>query len=169
FFSLAAAKRSVYLLPLFPALALLLALGVEEPPRSGRLAWLARATSALYAPALVLLAAGAVALAFGGDVVALIRPWLKPRDAQNTLALVSVPAQPPALPAVLCGAAPARGAALLVWRPGRGGEGRGWVWVAALLTPLGTAPRGVWLRPPIGRAASLQPFMARVDGIVPAD
>src|SRR5262249_326445 len=28
---------------------------------------------------------------------------------------------------------------------------------------------GVWLRPPIGRAASLQPFMARLDGIVPAD
>ena len=69
FFSLAAAKRSVYLLPLFPALALLLALGVEQPPRSGRLAWLTRVTSALYAPVLVLLALGAVALAFGGDVV----------------------------------------------------------------------------------------------------
>ena len=40
FFSLAAAKRSVYLLPLFPALALLLALGVEQPPteRSARVA-----------------------------------------------------------------------------------------------------------------------------------
>src|SRR4029434_1775573 len=37
FFSLADAKRSVYLLPLFPALMLLVALGIERPP-SGRLA-----------------------------------------------------------------------------------------------------------------------------------
>src|SRR5262249_21170743 len=80
FFSLAAAKRSVYLLPCFPALALLLALGVDHPPRTGRLAWLVRATSAVYAPALVLLGIGAVALAFGRDVVALLRPLLKARD-----------------------------------------------------------------------------------------
>ena len=167
FFSLAAAKRSVYLLPLFPALALLLALGVEQPPRSGRLARLARATSALYAPALVLLAAGAVTLAFGGDVVALIRPWLKPRDAQNTLAIVSV--AKPVVPELLVLAVLALAAAVLVVRARRAGDWRRLVMVVALLTTLWTAAIGVWLRPPIGRAASLQPFMVRVDGIVPAD
>jgi 4-amino-4-deoxy-L-arabinose transferase-like glycosyltransferase len=167
FFSLAAAKRSVYLLPLFPALALLLALGVEQPPRSGRLARLARATSALYAPALGLLAAGAVALAFGGDVVALIRPWLKPRDAQNTLAIVSV--AKPVVPELLVLAVLALAAAVLVVRARRAGDWRRLVMVVALLTTLWTAAIGVWLRPPIGRAASLQPFMVRVDGIVPAD
>jgi 4-amino-4-deoxy-L-arabinose transferase-like glycosyltransferase len=167
FFSLAAAKRSVYLLPLFPALALLLALGVEEPPRNGRLAGLTRATSALYAPALVLLAAGAVALAFGRDVVALIRPWLKPHDAQTTLAIVAV--AKPAIPELLLMAGLALAAAALVVRARRAGDWRRLVIVVALLTTLWTAAIGVWLRPPIGRAASLQPFMARVDGIVPAD
>src|SRR5207302_10916662 len=37
FFSLAAAKRSVYLLPLHPAVALLLGAGVAAPPADGRL------------------------------------------------------------------------------------------------------------------------------------
>jgi 4-amino-4-deoxy-L-arabinose transferase-like glycosyltransferase len=167
FFSLAAAKRSVYLLPLFPALALLLALGVEEPPRGGRLAWLARVTSALYAPTLVLLAIGAVALAFGGDVVALIRPWLKPRDAQNTLAIVSV--AKPATVELLALAGLAVVAAALVVRARRAGDWRRLVMVVALLTTAWTAGIGVWLRPPLGRAASLQPFMVRVADVVPPD
>ncbi|HKA29462.1 MAG TPA: hypothetical protein VKH82_08810, partial [Candidatus Binatia bacterium] len=51
----------------------------------------------------------------------------------------------------------------------RAGDWRRLVMVVALLTTLWTAAIGVWLRPPIGRAASLQPFMARLDGIVPAD
>jgi 4-amino-4-deoxy-L-arabinose transferase-like glycosyltransferase len=167
FFSLAAAKRSVYLLPLFPALVVLLALGVEEPPRSGRLAWLARTSSALYAPMFALLATGAVALAFGGDVVALIRPWLKPRDAQNTTAIVSVAA--PVAPQLLVLAVLALVAAVLVVRARRAGDWRRLVMIVALLTTAWTAAIGVWLRPPLGRAASLQPFMARVDGIVPPD
>jgi 4-amino-4-deoxy-L-arabinose transferase-like glycosyltransferase len=167
FFSLAAAKRSVYLLPAFPAVALLLALGAEQPPRSGRLAWLARVTSALYAPALVLLAIGAVALAFGGDVVALIRPWLKPRDAQNTLAIVSV-AKPATIELVALAGLTLVTAALVV-RARRAGDWRRLVMVVALLTTAWTAAIGVWLRPPLGRAASLQPFMVRVADVVPTD
>ena len=167
FFSLAAAKRSVYLLPLFPALALLLALGVEQPPRSGRLAWLTRVTSALYAPALVLLAIGAVALAFGGDVVGLIRPWLKPRDAQNTLAIVSV-ARPATLELLVLAGLTLVTAALVV-RARRAGDWRRLVMIVALLTTAWTAVIGVWLRPPLGRAASLQPFMAHVADVVPSD
>src|SRR5262249_39295869 len=77
--------RSVYLLPLYPALAVLLALGVQQPP-TGRLAGVLRVTTVSYAPALVILGLAAGALASGVDVVAGLRPRLKPRDAQNTLA-----------------------------------------------------------------------------------
>src|SRR5262245_17337121 len=88
FFSIAAAKRSVYLLPLYPALAVLLALGVQQPP-TGRLARVLRVTTVSYAPALVILGLAAGALASGVDVVAVLRHRLKPRDAQNTLAVVA--------------------------------------------------------------------------------
>ncbi len=166
FFSLADAKRSVYLLPLFPALMLLLALGVEHPP-AGRLAAVVRLSSVLYPPFFALLGFGAVALASGADVVALLRPWLKPRDAQNTLAIVAV-AQAVA-PVLLVLAALALAGAFLIVRARRAGDWRRLVHVVAALTVMWTAALGIWLRPPIGRAASLQPFMARVDQIVPAD
>src|SRR5262249_15772504 len=122
-------------------------------------------------PALVLLAAGAVALAFGRDVVALIRPWLKPHDAQTTLAIVAV--AKPAIPELLIMAGGPPAAAPAPRRapraraaapPGRGwGRRRGWG------AGCGRPGSGAGRPPPIGRAASLQPFMARLDGIVPAD
>src|SRR5207244_2639094 len=51
FFSLAAAKRSVYLLPLHPGVALLLGAGVAAPPAHGRLERLASLGALLFAPA----------------------------------------------------------------------------------------------------------------------
>jgi 4-amino-4-deoxy-L-arabinose transferase-like glycosyltransferase len=166
FFSLADAKRSVYLLPLFPALMLLLALGVERPP-AGRLAFVLRLTTALYPPVFALLGVAAAALASGTDVVALLRPWLKPRDAQNTLAIVSVARS--AAPVLLVLAGMALAGAFLMLRARRAGDWQRLVQVVAALTVAWTAAIGIWLRPPIGRAASLQPFMARVGGLVPAD
>src|SRR5206468_438998 len=56
FFSLAAGKRSVYLLPLHPAIALLAGAAVAAPAPEGRLVRAARAGAALYAPAAVVLA-----------------------------------------------------------------------------------------------------------------
>jgi len=165
FFSLADAKRSVYLLPLFPALALLIALGVAHPP-VGRLATVLQVTTALYPPVFAILGVGAAALAAGADVVALIRPWLKPRDAQNTLAIVSVARS--AAPALLALAGLALAGAVLLVRARRAADWRRLVTVVAIITVAGTAALGVWLRPPIGRAASLQPFMAQVDGLVPS-
>jgi 4-amino-4-deoxy-L-arabinose transferase-like glycosyltransferase len=166
FFSLADAKRSVYLLPLFPPLMLLLGLGVERPP-AGRLGGVLRLTTALYPPVFVLLGLAAVALASGADVVALLRPWLKPRDAQNTLAIVSVARA--AAPVLLVLAGLALGSAWLMLRARRAGDWRRLVHVVAALTVLWTTAIGIWLRPPIGRAASLKPFMARVDELVPRD
>ena len=166
FFSLADAKRSVYLLPLFPALMLLVALGVERPP-AGRLASVLRLTTILYPPVFALLGLGAAALASGVDVVALLRPWLKARDAQNTLAIVAVARS--AAPALMVLAVLALAGSFLMVRARRVGDWRRLVHVVAALTVAWTAVIGIWLRPPIGRAASLQPFMARVDALVPAD
>jgi hypothetical protein len=106
-------------------------------------------------------------LASGVDVVALIRPWLKPRDAQNTVAIVSV-AQAVA-PVLFVLGVLALVAAVLVLRARRAGDWRRLVLVVATLTIVWTAAIGVWLRPPIGRAASLKPFMAQVDTLVPPD
>jgi 4-amino-4-deoxy-L-arabinose transferase-like glycosyltransferase len=166
FFSFADAKRSVYLLPLFPALMLLLGLGVERPP-AGRLAGVLRLTTALYPPVFAILALAAAALASGADVVAPLRPWLKPRDAQNTLAIVSVARS--AAPVLLVLAGLAAASTFLLVRARRTGDWRRLVHVVAAVTVAWTAAIGLWLRPPIGRAASLQPFMARVDGLVPPD
>src|SRR5262245_3254066 len=166
FFSLADAKRSVYLLPLFPALMLLVALGIERPP-SGRLAAVLRATTMLYPPAFVLLGLAAVALASGADVVGLVRPWLKPRDAQNTLAIVSVAHA--TAPVLLVLAAIALACAFLIVLARRAGDWWRLVYVVAALTVAWTAAIGIWVRPPLGEAASLKPFMARVDGLVPPD
>jgi 4-amino-4-deoxy-L-arabinose transferase-like glycosyltransferase len=166
FFSLADAKRSVYLLPLFPALALLLGLGVERPP-TGRLAGVLRLATTLYPPVLVLLGLAAVALASGADVVAPVRPWLTPRDAHDTMAIVSVARE--AAPILLVLAALALVGALLVLRARRATDWRRLVLVVASLTVVWTAGINGWLRPPLGRAASLQPFMAQVDGLVPRD
>lgn len=167
FFSVADAKRSVYLLPIFPALALLFGLGIERPPAAGWLAGLARAGSALYPPLFAGLGLGALALASGADVVALVRPWLKPRDAQNTMALVAV-TRDAAVPLVLLGAG-ALGAAWLAVRARRRGDWRRLATVVAAVTVAWSAGIGAWIRPPLGRAASLAPFMRQIDGLLPPD
>ncbi len=166
FFSIAAAKRSVYLLPLFPALAVLLALGVQQPP-AGRLAHLLRVTSAIYAPALVVLGLAAGALASGVDVVAVLRHLLKPRDAQNTVAVVA--AARAAAPELLGLGVVALVAAVLVARARRRADWRRVTLVLAAVTCAWQVVFGGFLHATLGRAASLAPFMDRVDQIVPPD
>ncbi|HYR95257.1 MAG TPA: glycosyltransferase family 39 protein, partial [Candidatus Binatus sp.] len=56
FFSLAAAKRSTYLLPLYPAIALLIGAGVAAATTEGRLERAARLGAALYVPGALVLA-----------------------------------------------------------------------------------------------------------------
>ena len=156
FFSIAAAKRSVYLLPLFPALAVLLALGVEQPP-GGRLARVLRMTTVSYAPALVILGVAAGALASGVDVVAVLRHWLKPRDAQNTIAIVA--AARAAAPELLALGLVAIGAAVLIARARRQGDWRRVTLVLVAVTCAWHVVFGGFLHATLGRAASLAPFM----------
>ncbi len=167
FFSVADAKRSVYLLPTFPALALLFGLGIERPPAAGWLAALGRAGSALYAPLFVGLGIGALALASGADVMAVVRPWLKPRDAQNTLALVAV-TRDAAMPLAALGAV-SLGAAWLARRAHRRSDWHRLAATVAAVTVAWSAGIGAWVRPPLGRAASLSSFMRQLDGLLPPD
>src|SRR5438477_3318755 len=83
FFSLAAAKRSVYLLPVHPALALLVGAGVTTAA-GGRLA---RAGAALYAPAAVAVVALVAALVAGVPFDRLARAVLRPADATGAATL----------------------------------------------------------------------------------
>src|SRR5437660_960187 len=89
FFSLAAAKRSVYLLPLYPAVALLLGAGVAAPAADGRLERLARLGALLLAPAGLGLAALAGALVLGFDPVPRVQPWLRPEAAAGAATLAA--------------------------------------------------------------------------------
>src|SRR5207247_281185 len=148
-------KRSVYLLPLYPAVAFLLGTGAVAPPVDDRLARALRWCARLYAPAIVLLAALAGASALGLDPAALIRPWLKPVDAVGAdaviaaignaawafvlLALVTIAATPPL----------ARAAARAEWP-------RVVVLVAALMVAWTAAFDGL-VHPAIARTRSLAP------------
>jgi len=73
-----------------------------------------------------------------------------------------------AAPALLALAGLALAGAVLLVRARRAADWRRLVSVVATITVAWTAGVGIWLRPPLGRAASLQPFMAQVDGLVPS-
>jgi 4-amino-4-deoxy-L-arabinose transferase-like glycosyltransferase len=167
FFSLAAAKRSVYLLPLFPALALLLGAGVAAPPVDGRAARLAAAGARLYAPALALLAALAALYAAGGDASVAVRRWLTPADAAGAAALAAVAGD--ARPALAGLALASAAAAILAARTARRRDWRRLVGVIAAATIVWVATFDAVLLPAIARARSVKAFMARVDALVPAD
>ncbi len=168
FFSVADAKRSVYLLPMLPAVALLVAAAVATPPAAeGRLARLLRVTTALYAPAFVLLALAAAALAAGVDVAALLRPWLKERDAIGAAVVVS--AAQAAAPAVWLLAI---GTAAAAWQAHRAARARAWrhlVLAIGALAVVWTAAFDGLIHPAIGRSRSVKAFMAHVDRLVPRD
>jgi 4-amino-4-deoxy-L-arabinose transferase-like glycosyltransferase len=162
FFSLAAAKRSVYLLPAFPAVALLVGAGVAHAPTGGPLARVARAAARLYVPAAVVLALVTGAVALGVDVTAPLRPLLKPEDATGTAALLAEALRARtsiALLAVLTGAAAVAVGRWQSWR-------QLVVMVAAVMVAWVAFFDGV-LHPAIARARSLRSFLAEVDRRVP--
>jgi hypothetical protein len=88
FYSAASGKRSVYILPLYPAVALLLAAWWEEL-RQGKttvpptLLWLIRGSGYLGLALVIVAMVGVGAQYFGADPLALIRSWLHPKDQSN--------------------------------------------------------------------------------------
>ncbi len=167
FFALAAAKRSVYLLPLFPAVAMLLGAGVADPPEGGRLDALARALARAYPCAALLLATVAGAYAAGLDPAALLRRWLRPDDAAAATALLAAARAHRGVLAVL-GAATAAAAVPLARAAGRD-RWRPLVVLVAALALAWTVVFESLVHPAIARDRSLASFMAEVARLVPPE
>jgi hypothetical protein len=167
FYSLAAAKRSVYLLSLYPAVALLLAAGVAAPPAEDRLARAARFGATLYMPGGVVLAAVAALLAAGVDASAPLRPWLRPADAAGAAVVVS--AAQAAAPLLGALAVLTAVAAVLVGRAARRARWRTVVLTVAWLAVLWTAAFQSAVHPAIARTRSLRAFLTQVDTLVPKE
>jgi 4-amino-4-deoxy-L-arabinose transferase-like glycosyltransferase len=163
FFSAANAKRSVYLLPAFPGVAILVGAGAAEG--GGRLA---RGAALLYLPGLVVMAALAAAAAAGVDPVAWLGAWLRPDDAYGAAAVAATAVGAASLVVVLATATAA--AALAIERTRRAGAWTALVAVVAGLTVVWTAAFDTVVHPAIARTRSLAQFMREeVDRYVPPD
>jgi hypothetical protein len=156
--SIASGKRTNYILPLYPAAAMLVgryvASWLEQGANGGRAL---RITGIVSAGALSLLAVVLALWRAGQQPWTLVLPWLHPRDREVLPAVVSLLGPPPL--AILLGVASLAGALLVAvfFRASRT--------VAALLglvllfaTLAGTAVA----RPVEGRWKSFEPFAARV-------
>jgi 4-amino-4-deoxy-L-arabinose transferase-like glycosyltransferase len=160
FFSLANAKRSVYLLPAFPALAVLVAAGIAW---NGRPA--ARRLAVTYLPALVLVGALAIAIAAGVDPGVALHRWLRPDDQRGARALA---AAAPGVPLAVLGVATLV-AAVAIERCRRAGEWSRLVAIVAGAMVAWTATFDAAIHPAIARTRSPRAFMTVVDRMVPAD
>ena len=169
FFALADAKRSVYLLPAYPAAALLVADGLVAPPASGWQLALLRACSALWAPALVALALAATAVAAGvlRDVAGVLPPGLTPRDAASAATIVN--AVDDTRVVLLLLAAASALASLVLVRLRRRARWTAAVYLVAAVTTAWVAGFSAVVHPALGGAQSLRDFMRAVDRRVPAD
>ncbi|HZP40090.1 MAG TPA: glycosyltransferase family 39 protein [Candidatus Binatia bacterium] len=168
FFSLASAKRSVYLLPLYPALAILVGAGVAAPP-AGRTAAAARAAAQLYAPGLALLAGAAAAVLLGLDPSA---PLARVMHADDAAGLPVVVAALRAARGPLLGLALATTAGAVVAFRAASRPEVAWRRIALVVGALAvawTAAFGAVVHPAIAEWQSLRRFLAGVDALVPAD
>lgn len=165
FFSLAAAKRSVYLLPLFPAVALLIADGVVTPPAEGRLATACRLGAWVYPPLAIVVAALALVYAAGIDPTQAFARHPPPETVAATAALAAAARHHRGALALLA-LATAAGAVPLA-RAARGGAWRRTVLVTGTLAVAWVATFELVGHPALARTASLADFMTEVDALVP--
>jgi 4-amino-4-deoxy-L-arabinose transferase-like glycosyltransferase len=88
FYSAASGKRTVYILPLYPALALLIGVWWQELRRGaiqlpGALSWVLRGGGYVCFLTVLLAVAIVIGQMGGQDLLGLIRPWLHPKDQGN--------------------------------------------------------------------------------------
>jgi hypothetical protein len=100
FYSAASGKRTVYILPIYPALALLLGVWWQELRRGtihlpATLSWLLRGSGYLSFLTIVLAVMVVLGQLLGHDLLALIRPFLHPKDQGNLPFFSNVVAQHP--------------------------------------------------------------------------
>jgi hypothetical protein len=160
FFSLANAKRSVYLLPAFPALAVLVGAGVASGARPA-----ARLLAAAYLPALIVLGGVALALAAGIDPGVVLHRWLRPDDARGARALADAA---PRGPLLILGCATLV-AGVAIERARRAGDWSRLVTIVAVAMIGWTATFDAAIHPAIARTRSPRDFMTTVERLVPAD
>lgn len=162
--TVSASKRPVYLLPIFPAVALLVADGLTTTP-SPRLMRVLRVTTALYAPVLALVALVLLAVAGGIDVAA---PFASLLAAEDRDAFRAIAASVQKAPAPLFGVTLALlASAFLVVRARAAGR-----W-ARLVPPVAGAIAVLMLasqldiRPIIAESRGFKAFMPLVATLVP--
>lgn len=169
FFALADAQRSVYLLPAFPAVAVLIGGGLTAVPLApGRWSRPLRALTALWPVGFAVLAGATAAVASGLlDVARLLPRGLTARDAASAAAVVDAAAT--GRGALLALAAVTVLAILPLARLRRSGRWREMLFAVAALTSVWVAAFQGLLHPAIGSRQSLRDFMVAVDRRIPAD
>ncbi|HTM07044.1 MAG TPA: glycosyltransferase family 39 protein [Verrucomicrobiae bacterium] len=166
--SFALGKRSVYVLPLYPAVALLFAAWWSELS-AGRAAEIGWAKAAAFAIAAVFAVWGVTLLAqaFGLDVVAAARSFMRPKSREN-LALVGGMLNHYRLILSLCALASLAGAVFLF------GEARRHAWSGVMLSlaivlMISLSAIQNTFHPAFAANYSFRSFMARVREKTPAD
>jgi 4-amino-4-deoxy-L-arabinose transferase-like glycosyltransferase len=165
FYSASSSKRSVYILPLYPAIALLLGVWWQEL-RQGKivvprgLSWLLRGSGYLGFVTLVLAVVIVLTQLLGYDALGVIRPFLHPKD-QNNLPLFTgiVSAH---LPAFLLWFGVVGPSALFLVQ---GLRRQHWRWVFSALAAFTVSTFllvNTVFQPAVAAARTFQPFMARV-------
>jgi 4-amino-4-deoxy-L-arabinose transferase-like glycosyltransferase len=165
FYSAASSKRSVYILPLYPAAALLLGAwwqalraGTAAVPEA--FSWLLRGSGYLGLLALSLAVAVVLGQLFGQDPLGLIRPLLHPKDQSNLPLFTGIVAAH-ALAFLLWFAVVCPSAFFLM----RGIRRQQWGWVFATLVAFTSSSFllvNKVFQPAVATARTYRPFMARV-------
>jgi 4-amino-4-deoxy-L-arabinose transferase-like glycosyltransferase len=165
FYSAASSKRSVYILPLYPAVALLLGAWWQEL-RQGTVALprpvllLLRGSGYVCFAVVVIAVAAVLAQFLGHDALAVIRPLLHPKDQSNLPIFTGIVSTCP-LAFLLWFAVVGPSALMLV----RGVRGQYWGEVFASLVAFTISTfllvNNVF-QPALGAARTFQPFMPRV-------
>lgn len=166
FYSASSSKRSVYILPLYPALALLLGAWWQEL-RSGTavlpraFSWLLSGSGYVSLGVVGIAVFVVVSQALGHDPLALIRPLLHPKDQANLPLFTGIVAQYP-VAFILWGLCVGTATLLLVLGLQRGQWGSVFIGLLAFTTGTFLLVQGVF-QPTLASARTFQPFMVQVN------
>jgi 4-amino-4-deoxy-L-arabinose transferase-like glycosyltransferase len=163
---LASAKRGVYLLPAYPAIALLVVRGADRAAASAspRTSRYLGAVTRLYSLGAVALAAALAALAWGIEVPAFVQHLLEPRDRLGLEAATVAATDNAAL--LLATAAGILAAVPFLLHAGRRRRWRELATVIAVVTAAATVTFNTAIHPIIAGGRSLKEFMESIATVV---